>query len=64
MSSILKRPLFRSARKPIEEVADQQLDEALHRLFEATEANTEMCERVRRRQSSGQLKLVSFPPAE
>jgi hypothetical protein len=64
MSSILTRPLFRGVRKPIEEVADQQLDEALQRLSEATDANAEMCEKVRRRQSSGRLKLVSLPPAE
>lgn len=64
MSSILTRPLFKSVRTPIEEVADQQLDEALQRLAEATDVNAEMCARVRRRQSSGQLKLVSVPPAE
>lgn len=63
MSSILTRPLFHS-RKPVEEVVDLKLDEALQRLAEATKINTEMCERVRRRQSSGRLKLVSVPPAE
>lgn len=63
MSSLLTRPLFKF-RKPVEEVADQKLDEALQRLAEATKVNTEMCERVKRRQSSGRLKLVSLPPAE
>lgn len=61
MSSLLTRPLFHS-RKPIEEVADQKLDEALQRLADATKVNTEMCEKVRRRQSSGRLKLISMPP--
>ena len=37
---------------------DNALDIALKRLAEATRANTEVCNKVRCRQSSGSLKLV------
>lgn len=42
--------------------ADDELDLALQRLAEATRDNEVVCTKVRRRQSSGSLKLVSTPP--
>ena len=51
-------------RGPSEEVVDQALDDALKSLADATKANIAACEKVRRRQSSGKLKLVSVPPGE
>ena len=41
---------------------ESALDIALQRLADATRANAEVCDKVRRRQSSGALKLVSVPP--
>ena len=42
--------------------ADDELDIALQRLTEATKQNEDVCRKVRRRQSSGALKLVTVPP--
>ena len=44
-----------------DEAADHALDEALTRLSQALNDNSAASERVRRRQSSGSLKLVSLP---
>jgi hypothetical protein len=48
-------------RGPSEAVVDQQLDDALKALADATRRNEEVVKRVRRRQSSGKLKLVNVP---
>jgi hypothetical protein len=45
------------------EAADLALDEALMQISRAADANAAATERVRRRQSSGSLKLVSLPEA-
>jgi hypothetical protein len=58
------RTLFESRPKQPQEEADQKLDDALVRLTESIQANERVCEKVRRRQSSGRLKLVSVPPVE
>lgn len=42
--------------------ADDELDLALQRLTEATKQNEDACREVRRRQSSGSLRIVSTPP--
>jgi hypothetical protein len=47
-----------------EEVVDKELDDALKKLADATRRNTEAGEKLRERQSSGKLKLVSLPPGE
>ncbi len=47
-----------------EAVVDKELDDALKKLAAATRRNTEASETLRKRQSSGRLKLVSLPPAE
>lgn len=47
-----------------EEVVDQALDDALKSLADATRANIAACEKVRKRQSSGKLKLVNVPLGE
>jgi hypothetical protein len=51
-------------RGPSEEAVDQTLDDALKSLADATKANIVACEKVRKRQSSGSLKLVSIPPGD
>lgn len=48
-------------RGPSEEVVDQALDDALKALADATRRNEDAVRAVRRRQSSGQLKLVHVP---
>jgi hypothetical protein len=48
-------------REPSGEVVDQTLDDALKALTEATRRNEAAVRQVRRRQSSGQLKLVNVP---
>jgi hypothetical protein len=59
------RPSRKNPAKPIDAVADHKLDAALERLADATRVNTEMVQRVRVRQSSGQIKIVTTPtPAE
>jgi hypothetical protein len=40
------------------EAVDQTLDDALERLSQALNENTEVCDKIRRRQSSGELKLM------
>ena len=63
-----KTGLFRSslllgASEPsLQAAAESAFDIALERLAEATSANEEVCTKVRRRQSSGTLKLVTVPP--
>ena len=42
--------------------ASEELDEALKRLTDATNANVQVCTKVRRSQSSGTLRLVTIPP--
>lgn len=54
-------PPFR--RKPAPDAeADSALDLALQRLADATEQNEGAAREVKRRQSSGSLKIVSDPP--
>lgn len=58
------RPSHKNDVKPIDEIADYKLDEALARLADATRDNEVMVQRVRRRQSSGQIKLLTLNHAE
>ena len=44
-----------------EEVADAELDEAVEKLESAMLENAVACARVRRRQSSGSIKIVAVP---
>lgn len=44
--------------------ADDELDIAIRLLAEATKQNEDVCRKVRRRQSSGTLKLVSVMPPD
>lgn len=46
-----------------DEAADRELDDALLRLSRAFDDNSSAIKDVRRRQSSGELKLVSIPAA-
>ena len=46
----------------IEEIADQNLDNALLHLADAMKANEAECQRVTRSASSGKLKLSITPP--
>lgn len=68
MSNVEPRPsfieqLFSGGRKKRQndEAADIALDIALTRLAQAMDSNSEASAGVRRRQSSGSLKLVSLP---
>ena len=61
--SSLFKGLWPSKKKPLDEVAEQQLDAALERLAQSMTDNNEVCARVRARQNSGSLKLVSIPPS-
>lgn len=59
------RPKKRRRQEQLsEEVVDEALDDALKNLAEATRENIAACAQVRKRQSSGKLKLVSLPPGE
>ncbi len=57
-----KRKKRRRDTAPIDAEADQQLDEALSRLAEATHDNDAACKKVRERQSNGGFKIVSSVP--
>lgn len=63
--SLIKSLLGGNRRKMAEqnEEADRELDDALLRLSLAFEENGVATEAVRRRQSSGSLKIVSVPDA-
>lgn len=62
--SLWPSPFRKSDRAAADEEADAKLDDALQRLADATQANTEVCKKVRRRQSSGALKVVNVEPPE
>ncbi len=51
-------------KETAQRVAGDELNVALDRLAQAMLENSLTCARVRRRQSSGSLKLVSVPPEE
>ena len=61
-SALMSRASRRNKeRLSVEEVTDKNLDDALQRLTVATASNIEVCKKVKRRQSSGKLKLVTPP---
>ncbi len=53
--------LWPAKRKPLDEMAEQQLDAALERLSHSLAEHSGVCREVRRRQSSGSLRIVSIP---
>jgi hypothetical protein len=61
----LRRGVFglRKKIKGEEQVAQAELDDALDKLSAALLENTVTCARVRRRQSSGSIKIVAVPEA-
>jgi hypothetical protein len=61
--SVFTRPSRRNKKRPtIEELPDTDLDAALESLAVATKENEKTVASVRKRQSSGRLKLVSVAP--
>lgn len=50
-----------SSKRDVTEEADAELDGALERLSRSLEEHAEVSTRVRRRGSSGSLKIVSVP---
>lgn len=56
LGGILSKKLL--AKTDVTEVVDQALDEALERLAASFSEHEEVCAKVRRRQSSGELKLT------
>jgi len=56
------RGLWPRDRREPDAVADQALDEALERLAHSLQQNVEVCAKVRRRQSSGSIRIVTVPP--
>lgn len=53
------KPSKRKKRKPVEEEADEKLDQALSRLARSFNENEGAAREVRRRQSSGRLKIAA-----
>lgn len=63
MRESMFKGLWPSKRKPQEEVADDMLDIALERLTQSLQGQQAVCEKIRRRQSSGSMRLVlTVPP--
>lgn len=63
MRESMFKGLWPSKRKPSEEVAEDMLDIALERLTQSMQDNHEVCTKLRRRQSSGSLRLMlTVPP--
>jgi hypothetical protein len=54
---------FMQKSQRLEDAAESRLDEALKSLTRALDVNAAVVREVKRRQSSGSLKIVSVPPA-